>query len=386
MAIKVGGITVINDFRALTNVTDFTGVYTDFHPYMSTLGTVLDFNYPMYKKVLSAATTFSIINPAIGKSSIVMLDTSASLFVPTLPANIAFPVTPTWADHRYWLISFMCYSNTVVRATAIGYDTVPNPADLAPSFTLPYWDITQDYTAPSGGSVSASVEFINDPTNNRIIARAVKGNGSGLTTDDTYIDTTNLTNITSVQAQYNVQSQSCTGNCSAGGYTYGPLPTSDGYNSGVYYNAPVKFGWQSKVLSGATSDTIVQFALNSADPDFRIKVVSDEGTSYSTCEFSSGVGTLAARASDREPATGYYDNTTSPSAEWLCYVSPSSNTYSALRIMWNGTEVYYEQFPLSGSGYAEGLNNRVVGGDVYYKAAAAGGYSYTNRYGAWRNG
>jgi hypothetical protein len=54
--------------------------------------------------------------------------------------------------------------------------------------------------------------------------------------------------------------------------------------------------------------------------------------------------------------------------------------------MWNGTEVYYEQFPVSGSSYAESLNNRVVGGDIYYKGPAAGGYSYTNRYGAWRNG
>ena len=111
----------------------------------------------------------------------------------------------------------------------------------------------------------------------------------------TYIDTSGCTNITSIQAQYNVNSQSGAG--SPSGYAFGPTPVDDGYASGTYYNVPgsggaLQFGWMARVPSAGYAQTT--FSLNTADPDFRIKVVCDQGTLYSTCEFTQGSGSCYA--------------------------------------------------------------------------------------------
>ena len=118
------------------------------------------------------------------------------------------------------------------------------------------------------------------------------------TVNHTYISTASLTNITSIECQYNVQSQGCSGYCTASGYGGGPTPAADGYNSGTYYSVPNspgsrQFMWAA--LTDGAGITTTSFSLNTADPDFRIKVVCDQGTLYSTCEFTQGSGNLSAR-------------------------------------------------------------------------------------------
>ena len=75
-----------------------------------------------------------------------------------------------------------------------------------------------NYIPPSGGAAAeafAKVSFSNDTANDRIDVAYVGGtNAAVATVYHTYIDTSGLTNITSMQAQYNVQSQSGPGSTS----------------------------------------------------------------------------------------------------------------------------------------------------------------------------
>lgn len=129
MAIKVLGTTVIDNSRNLTNIDNLNSiVYSTTHPVVTDLATgtseVLDFNNPMHDKVLTAATSFTESNKAKGRSTILLLDTSATPYAPSFSSNIIFPAssTPTWSDHRYWSISFTCLDSTNVLAGAVGYD------------------------------------------------------------------------------------------------------------------------------------------------------------------------------------------------------------------------------------------------------------------------
>lgn len=129
MAIKVSGTTVIDNSRNLTNITGMTGVvYSGLHPIVTDLGAgtteTLNFVNPTHEKVLSAATTFTESNKVKGRSTILLLDTSAAAHTPTFSSNVKFPnaLIPTWSDHRYWVISFTCLNSSEVLAGAIGYD------------------------------------------------------------------------------------------------------------------------------------------------------------------------------------------------------------------------------------------------------------------------
>lgn len=129
MAIKVNGTTVIDNSLNLTNIAGMTGVeYTGLHPTVTDLGTgtteVLNFNNPVHEKVLAAATSFTESNKVKGRSTVLLLDTSATPYAPSFSSNIIFPnsLTPTWGDHRYWVVSFTCLNSDTVLAGAIGYD------------------------------------------------------------------------------------------------------------------------------------------------------------------------------------------------------------------------------------------------------------------------
>ena len=162
------------------------------------------------------------------------------------------------------------------------------------------WEHIQTRTTTFGAAAEAfaKVSFTNDTANDRIDVSYVGGtNAAVATVYHTYIDTSGCTNITSMQCQYNVNSQSGPG--SPSGYPYGPTPVDDGYASGTYYDIPSgcgvrAFGWMARVASAGLAQTT--FSLNTADPDFRIKVVCDEGTLYSTCEFTQGSGSCYARS------------------------------------------------------------------------------------------
>jgi hypothetical protein len=305
MAIKIGGTTVINDYRALTSISGMDGTYTSFHPYVQAIpGTVIDLSQSMFSKTLSGATTFTYINGATGRTAVLLLDISTSNHVPTFPGDWSFQATPTWSSNRYWIITTVCFGPNDIYASAAGYDDTPSAPALAASFSISGWDHQQLRTAGGGIATEAfaRVAFTNDTANDRIdVAYAGGTNAASAIVGHTYISTSSLTNITSVEAQYNVQTQSVTGNTNASNYSSGPLPTSDGYASGTYYNVPtstgaVQFTWMAKSSVGGSGNQITQttFSLNTADPDFRIKVVCDQGTLYSTCEFTQGSGSCYA--------------------------------------------------------------------------------------------
>ena len=305
MAIKIGGISVINDSRELASITGMNGTFTTFHPSVTAVaGTNIDLNQTMLSKAISGATTFTYSGGATGKTAVFLLDITDSHHVPTFPGDFSFQATPTWANFRYWIITTVCFSATDIKATAAGYDGTPAAPALQSSFTIPSWNHVNMRTRGGGGATEAfcRVSFSNDVANDRIDVAYVGGTNAVMATVyHTYIDTSGLSNITSIQAQYNVQTQSVSGNTNAANYSSGPLPTSDGYNSGTYYNVPtstgaLQFSWMAKSSVGGSGQQITQtqFSLNTADPDFRIKVVCAQGTLYSTCEFTQGSGSCYA--------------------------------------------------------------------------------------------
>lgn len=122
MAIKISGTTVINNSRALENVINLSGTYNDFFPNSSTITTELDLSKPLMTLTMSSNTTFTATGFLGGRTSTLVLDTSASAHTPTFPASIEFsPGTPTWSGSRYWTISFLAISGSAARAFAVGY-------------------------------------------------------------------------------------------------------------------------------------------------------------------------------------------------------------------------------------------------------------------------
>jgi hypothetical protein len=302
MAIKVAGTTVIDDSRVLQNITGTTGVYSDWHPGVDTITTVIDFDKPMMKLAMTGNVTFTESNKAVGKSCVLVLDTSTTPYAPTFSANIKFSSTPTWSSSRFWIITFVAWDATTVRATAQPFSAAATGgASLQSSFSPPAgWDTSEIFSSNiSFPECYAGVNFFHEPGNSRIRANFYDGNSSA-PQQNNYVDITysGLTNITSIQAQYNVDSQTCFGDCNPSNYGIGPLPSSDGYNSGTYYNLPVNFPWmaQANPNMGASNQAVTQADFTSANPDFRIKLVCDQGTFYSTCEHTFGGGTIYLQA------------------------------------------------------------------------------------------
>lgn len=125
MAIQVSGTTVIDNSRVLQNIVGANGAYDNLQPTTAGITNVINFNTPMMTLTMGANTTLSESNKATGHSAILILDRSSSGFTPTWSSNIKWPTDgtePAWADHRYWIITFICISSTLVRSVAIGYD------------------------------------------------------------------------------------------------------------------------------------------------------------------------------------------------------------------------------------------------------------------------
>jgi hypothetical protein len=294
MAIQTKGVTVINDSREVVNVA-FTEncTYKDWQPVAQTITTDLDWHKPLMKLDMTGNVTFTYSNLKQGSSVVLILDTTATPHTPTFPADIKFPTAVTWTDHRYWIISMTCWdvSPAVIRATAVGYDALGTPSSSMDStFTIPTnWVVYNTFVNSVGfPECYCYISFTHEPGNNRIKVDFADGDSSQPTNfrGPVYINYTGLTNITSVQVQYNVQSQSCSGDCTPSNYGFGPTPVSDGYNSGTYDNLPTTFGWmaQANPNSFATNRATTQAAFNSANPDFRVKLVCDQGTFYCTGE------------------------------------------------------------------------------------------------------
>jgi len=129
--ITVDGASANITYTSATDTWDFnkaiTGTYTNLHPVSTNVvantSQTLDMNKPHLEVGMTGATTFSGINIALGKTSMVLLDTSASAHTPTWSSDIKWPdaTEPTWADYRYWIVSMTCLNGTTILASASGY-------------------------------------------------------------------------------------------------------------------------------------------------------------------------------------------------------------------------------------------------------------------------
>jgi len=129
--ITVDGASANITYTSATDTWDFnkaiTGSYTNLHPELTTTSAAttqtINMNEPMHHTTMTAATAFSGINIAAGKTSMMVLDTSATPHTPTWSSDIKWPdaTEPTWADYRYWIVSMTCLNGTTILASAQGY-------------------------------------------------------------------------------------------------------------------------------------------------------------------------------------------------------------------------------------------------------------------------
>ncbi len=322
MAIKQQTTTIIDDTRKVDTTwgeagygfpAGIKGKFSDLHPkQVDTITTAIDFNKSVLKIAMTGAVTFTYSNAAAGRMVILNIDTSTSGHTPTFPSTVKFPTTPTWSNNRHWQVHLTAMSATELRATAFGFDEPGSVSSSFANFSLSgatLWDTANYHWANFGWPESwCYLLFIHESGNNRVkITYAWGDSGAPGNYPVQYADYTGLTGITSVEAQYNVQSQSCSGDCSAGNYSWGPLPTNDGYASGTYYTVPtsggLRFGWMAMANPndpGGAGNSLTQAAMNSSNPDFRIKIVCNEGTFYSTAE-STNIEMRATHGSTAEP-------------------------------------------------------------------------------------
>lgn len=129
--ITVDGASANITYTSATDTWDFnksiTGSYTNLHPDVTTTSAAttqtINMNEPMHHTTMTAATAFSGINIAAGKTSMMVLDTSATPHTPTWSADIKWPdaTEPTWSDYRYWIVSMTCLNGVTILASASGY-------------------------------------------------------------------------------------------------------------------------------------------------------------------------------------------------------------------------------------------------------------------------
>ena len=130
--ITVDGASATMLYTSATDTWDFnkavTGTYTNLHPVVHTVTTVngastFDMNRPMNHFTMTAAASFTGVGIAAGKTCMMVLDTSASAYTPTWGSDIKWPGAeePTWADSRYWIVSFTCLDGAIILASASGY-------------------------------------------------------------------------------------------------------------------------------------------------------------------------------------------------------------------------------------------------------------------------
>ena len=324
MAIKIGGETVISDTKKIGRTSSGDGRrtrfgdtdFTDFHPAIETLGASDGINLggstgggtSLYTCTLTSNKAFykapsgAIDVGEYGTQVTVFLDRSASLYTPTFSTQFTFTTggqTPSFGSDRYWTISMTAWWDGNIRCTMVPFDAQSTPSSSFSNFGGPLGNLQWNNQQNSYGSgtpwAACGISFVHNAANNRVTVVTSGGDSRNGTTQQTvYANYTGLTNITSVEVQYNAGTQQCSGsNCgSNSGQTYGPLPTDDGKASGTYYDcssSSVFFGWSSEVDSNSGSDSQTTAAFNTSDPDFRIKIVCSEGTFYSTTNVGSGV-------------------------------------------------------------------------------------------------
>jgi hypothetical protein len=129
--ITVDGASANITYTSATDTWDFnkaiTGTYTNLHPEVNSgnvaTSEVIDMNKPMHHLTLTANTSFSGASILAGRTSMVLVDRSASGYAPSWSTDIKWPdaTEPTWGDYRYWIVSMTCLDNTTMFASASGY-------------------------------------------------------------------------------------------------------------------------------------------------------------------------------------------------------------------------------------------------------------------------
>ena len=129
--ITVDGASANITYTSATDTWDFnkaiTGTYTNLHPVVATASAstsqVIDMTKPMHHVTMTAGTAFSGVSIAAGRTAMIVLDTSATPYTPTWSSDIKWPADtePSWADSRYWVVSFTCLNSTTILASASGY-------------------------------------------------------------------------------------------------------------------------------------------------------------------------------------------------------------------------------------------------------------------------
>lgn len=130
--ITVDGASANITYTSATDTWDFnkavTGTYTNLHPVVNTNATAtgattFDVNKPMHHFTMTGAATFTGVNITAGKTTMMVLDTSATPHTPSWNATIKWPGAeePAWADSRYWIVSMTCLNGTTILASASGY-------------------------------------------------------------------------------------------------------------------------------------------------------------------------------------------------------------------------------------------------------------------------
>ena len=289
MAVKVSGTTVIDDSRGFFPQ-DITGTYSNFHPTLSVNTTTsISFANPAQSITMTADRTYSTTGLAAGKQLTISLDRSTSGYTPTFGSEVEFAGgTPTWSNRRHWLISFTCWSSSVIRATALGFD---EPGTASSTFTntwaLSNFDVRENDYGTSFEQAWCYVRFQHVSASNKVLVQWASGNTQAMATVySADLDYTGMTGTITAEAQYN-------GTFSTSGTTnqasFGPRPIDDGYSSGTYYSIPAgsgyrSFQWMAANNPNLSSDSYVTGSFTS--PAFRVKLTSHEGTFYSTATVS----------------------------------------------------------------------------------------------------
>jgi len=133
--ITVDGASATMLYTSATDTWDFnkaiTGTYTNLQPVVTTATPAsaaggagdVDMTKPMHHWTLAGSFNISPTNIAAGRTAMLVLDRTASNYNPSWASAVKWPAAtePTWADYRYWIVSFTCLDGTNVLASASGY-------------------------------------------------------------------------------------------------------------------------------------------------------------------------------------------------------------------------------------------------------------------------
>ena len=207
MAIQIGANDVIDDSRRLVNITGATGKYDNFQPNVTT-GTLPSsgvyshiFSKPFTSLTMSRAETISITGSALGRCSIMNIDTSASLYTPSFAVAASGgevqwqdDAIPDWESRRFWTVALVGWSSSIVRATATGYD-VQDPGTSVPS-TAPWVNLSGTSNSPNTDFSFSLIDNVSDvsagwkfKTDGTLECTLLNGQAFGRTSNTTWAGT-----------------------------------------------------------------------------------------------------------------------------------------------------------------------------------------------------